>query len=266
MVVALKVLSGPQEGNIYKLSDGLKIGRTQGDLNIKDKKLSSHHATFHLVCDINKIDKNDETQIETEEKVADDATYIDFESQFQLKDAGSRNGIFYKEEKVDQLDLKIGTQFKLGSTDFKIIEVLESDPELIDPKETWRETLIKFNEDLSRNSVGLVKPIGPFDPILQLTFIQGRQVETNWQIGYGPRNVGLLSREFPLHEPNMPEICFSIYPNDGAWFKTDHARKVRLNNREVAAEKLKSGDQIHIGETIIEVDFIDPKNLVRKPI
>ena len=229
MGIALKITSGPLLGNIYKISDGLTIGRLRADLNLQDQKVSGLHA---------KVSSSTEN-----------------ESDFQLVDLGSRNGIMVGEEKVDPLDLKAGTLFRLGNTPIEIIEVDEDDPLLIDPRETWKDILIQFNNQLARNIGDTSKPVGPFDPVLKLQFIQGRQLSTEWIIGYGPREIGLISPEFPIHEPNMPEVCFSVYPNAGSWFKTDHPRQVRLNNREVSVEQLKIGDKIHIGETIIQVSF-----------
>lgn len=234
--IAFKILKGPLEGQIFKISKGLTLGRQKADLVIEDKKISSHHATV----------------IET---------IVENESKFHLEDAGSRNGLFVKEERVNTIELTPETQFRIGHTQVLIVEVNEDHPDLKDPRETWQDILVQNVHSIVRKNRFTPSPVGPFTPALKLTFIQGRQVETEWFVGYGPRSFGLFSLEFPIHEPSMPDHCFEVYPNDGAWFKTEHPQLIRLNNCEVPAERLNDGDRIHFGESIIQVSFVsEPTN------
>ena len=75
-------------------------------------------------------------------------------------------------------------------------------------------------------------------------------------MGYGPRKVGSYSQEFPIHEPGMPEVCFTIRAENGVVFETEHPEKIRVNNQSVFSTTLEEGDEIQMGDSVLEVSFI----------
>lgn len=92
----LWVRDGNRRGQIYKIKDGIVLGRNQGDLFIDDPKVSNPHAKFTV-----------------EEK------------QFILWDFGSRNGTFVNGERIRAATpLKENDTIKVGDTVF-VIKVLE---------------------------------------------------------------------------------------------------------------------------------------------
>ena len=228
MALVFKILNGVLKNKIYKISPGLSLGRRHADLNLEDKKVSSFHA----------------------EVVENDA-------QLHLIDRNSRNGLYIDVGRVESVLLELGTKFLIGKTRIEVFEVSPEDPLVADPLETWRAVLTKLNDKLIGELEFPARSAGPLKPALKLTFIRGRQLNTSYVMGYGPRQLGIGSREFPIHEPGMPNICFEIFPNEGSWFKTDHCNEVRLNGKAIAAESLNAGDVIALGETVIEVSFLD---------
>ncbi|MEZ4871424.1 MAG: FHA domain-containing protein [Bdellovibrionales bacterium] len=117
----------------------------------------------------------------------------------------------------------------------------------------------KTLEQAIENIEGIVenqpRPMEPLVPGIRLVFIQGPQVNTAWTIGYGPREIGPESSEFPIIEQNIPDICFLLKPtSQGVMFETSNPHTVLLNNKSIKSDILKSGDVIRIGDSAIEVE------------
>lgn len=227
MVLALKIINGPLQDKTYKISAGLTIGRQKADLNLEDRKVSALHASV-------------------QENVG----------QLHLVDLDSRNGISLNGDRVNSIPMTPGVVFQIGTTSIQVVTLEDSDPVLSDPLETWRTILTKFNNTLALEVSFPESPVGPFTPALKLEVIQGRQLDTEWIVGYGPRKFGFHSSEFPIYEPNAPDICFELFPNEGPWFKTDFPAYVRLNGNSIACERVNPGDLIQIGDTVIRLDVI----------
>lgn len=228
MALAFKVLSGALQDKVYKISAGLTVGRQKADLNLEDRKVSGLHASV-------------------QENVG----------KLHLVDLDSRNGLLVGEERVDSVLLEPGVIVRVGNTSLEVIELDEAAfQQAADPMETWRSILFKFNQRVIQDVEFPPIPVGPIVPALRLDFVQGRQLDTRWTVGYGPRKFGFFSGEFRIDEPGAPDICFEVFPNEGAWFKTDHPERVLLNGQSLAAEKLNAGDRISIGDTVIQVSFL----------
>jgi pSer/pThr/pTyr-binding forkhead associated (FHA) protein len=112
MLTFIEVISGPHKGESIQLEDGLSIGRKRGDVVLKDPKLSSQHA--HI-----------------ERRLSGQLVLIDDESV---------NGIIHENQKVRQLVMDAGVEFKLGSNVFRVIQKAEDATQFAKPKEPTPET------------------------------------------------------------------------------------------------------------------------------
>ena len=88
MAFYIRVLEGPIPRQIFKISPGMRLGRSKGEIILPDSKISSIHA-----------------QIEADNR-----------GLLFLVDKDSSNGIKIDGEKVRRLALAHGVKFTLGKT------------------------------------------------------------------------------------------------------------------------------------------------------
>ncbi len=245
MAIFLEFESGESQGKQFPLKQGTKLGRTQGEILIKDVKASSLHA-----------------EVQKDEK-----------GQLILVDRNSTNGIKVNGQKVPKLALLPGIRCQVGDTFFKIIEI--DDPPVVDmptakfevtellvekePEPTnWAQALSSEVPKIpgeNKNNTGAVQA---FFKAVQLDFLQGVQAETKVVLGYGPRCAGSEVLDIELQDPLAPDLAFELLPeNDQVLFQTDHPKLVLLNDKSVSSEVLKAGDRIRIGASLIEVQFLE---------
>jgi len=287
MAISIRGLSGPLKDRIFVVRDGLKIGRTKGDIVLKDNKVSSLHA------------------------------YVGQEGgNLALIDNGSKNGLRLNGARVSSVPLLLGVKFEIGDSLFEVIESegagaeAPSGPQTVsasvtkesgtqttaepptapppveepatkpedsrptqelpaartepmeDPDEEvqarrWSDILIEFLDQNFDLFADQPKAIVALTPAVRLTFIGGPQTETIWTLGYGPRRAGAASIDLPIQESDAPDICFEILPSpEGVTFRTSHPNKITLNGQGRTTQSLKSGDVIGIGSTRIEVELL----------
>lgn len=227
MALFFNIVRGDQEGRRFEIREGLSIGRIKGDIVLDDAKVSSLHA-----------------QVKKEDK-----------DKFVLVDNNSSNGLLINGKRVEKASLLPGTIIQIGHAFLKVVEDnSDENSELLE--EDWLD-ILKDHFLMGKTAVkAFDRGVAPFESPLRLTFIQGIQTDQVWEIAYGPRSFGHSFPEFPLHEPNCPDHCFTLTPNpEGALFKTEIPKEIFLNGEQKSAEKLKEGDLIHIGDTIIKVEF-----------
>ena len=93
--------------------------------------------------------------------------------------------------------------------------------------------------------------------MVNLHFISGLQLKTDWVLGYGPRIIGPDSVDLKIFEKDAPGICFEIIPTTkGALYQTEHKKNVLLNKQNVKQKILKDKDRITIYNTEILVSLI----------
>jgi hypothetical protein len=171
---------------------------------------------------------------------------------------GSSNGILVDGIRVENVTLKEGVKFYVGTTLIEVISEVELDESIDTGLPDWRIILAKYLKKLSRVSQAPNQNILPFNPPLELLIVQGKQLDTRWLLGYGPRKIGRFSRDLIILEEDAPNICFEILPVEkGALFRTTEPGRVRLNNTVIRENLLKSGDEIIIENTHIRVNFIN---------
>jgi hypothetical protein len=245
VALILEILSGPRKGTRVPLRVGLKLGRKVGDVTFPDPKISGKHA-----------------HIEQDSK-----------GEWNLVDDGSANGIRIAGRRVPRLVLRHGMQFNLGDTLCGIVDEGATSEKPValnpsyDPSATfsgvvvqrpvdWRNFILDWINKNKAQIEDKIQPVTAFKPGLILKFVQGPQLTTEWEMGYGPRQVGAKSIEFPILEENAPDICFEIIPTPkGVSFKTTHPDVVLVNNMTLSHQNLQAGDVIAIHNTKIEIGF-----------
>lgn len=223
------VLEGPRKGDQFRILAGLSLGRSRGDIPLRDAKISNSHAKI-------------------EQELSGDLVLVD---------TGSSNGIWLENQQVERLTLKTGLVFTVGDTVLKVLD--DHELELSDEeRNTWRGRLWTYLKSLTTQPGKALDGAGPFKKTVELSFVTGPQAGTTWQLGFGPRVVGSASPDLVLHEPEAPDQCFALEPKDAdIVFKTHHSSHVLLNGMSRTSEKLKSGDEIKIGETVLRVTLLD---------
>ena len=230
MAVFIEVIEGEGLGSRFRVIEGLTIGRTQGDILLKDSKISAKHA------------------------------YIEFDiikKQFVLMDNSSSNGIYINQHRVKKVSLIHGVTFQLGKIGFKVVHVKDEEIPL-DFKETdnWKINLKNLIPKLSiENTKDIVKQ-SVFLPLVRLKVLAGIQADEVISVAYGPRTLGSDSPNLRLLDKEAPSISFTLTPtNEGPRFSTPHPDIVFLNNSNTESELLKDGDIIRIGQTQLQVEL-----------
>jgi hypothetical protein len=237
MGLFLEILSGELKGTRTPAREGLVIGRKQGQLTIRDSKLSGKHAQIEL--------RN--------------------ENELWLTDLGSQNAIKLGENKVREVKLEAGLEFTLGRTPFLVIstdDLANEDSSASAVSVTTTRTYWDTLRDLAARAEASIPAenhrIAAFSPPLRLKFIRGVQTGTEWTVGYGPRSVGPVSVDLRLEDPSLPEECFRLEPKgEDIVFKDESGGVAKLNGKSVKSEVLKNGDVIEIKNAQIRVEWGD---------
>ncbi len=221
MALILVITEGPRAGDRFKLKPGILFGRAKADINLRDPKVSNRHALIQEVT-----------------------------GDLVLVDQGSTNGIKVEGKKVNELVLKAGLKFTLGSTLVEIVEEVEEGDDL----EEWRRTLLRavsraqgFVQDSSPMLKAFYKPV-------EIQFLEG-QARQSRIFSYGPRNIDPFSLDLDVDIPATPPIFFELIPEGehGIRFRTPHPDFVKLNGQPVEADVIKDGDIILIQDVELKV-------------
>lgn len=243
----LRILAGPHRGTRAPVRNGLVIGRKDGDLLIKDPKISIRHAEI-----------------------------VWRDSEWLLVDLGSANKIKVEGNRYEEVVLYPGLKITIGSTPIEILEKprpvvttqekdfdfsssieVHIEPEAAEESVSWREML---STTLTRLQALPVPPstkrIKPFSHLLRLEFISGVQSGTSWTLGYGPREVGVSSFDLPLYDDAASDSSFIIDTQGGnITLQAKPESKLFLNGKLASTDPtpLRSGDRVEIGKTRIRV-------------
>lgn len=233
MALFLEITKGPSEGQKFRLDVGTRIGRTTGEILIRDPRASGLHA-----------------QVESGEN-----------GQLFLVDRGSANGLRIDGKKLHKLALMPGVNFRIGSTFFRVIEfsaeaLFSQVPET--SMAAWKKKLISGLSQMALRNSDETPKVLAFDPAIELQFIEGIQADTKIILGYGPRKAGSDVLDIELRDPQSPDIAFEIFPaeNGEVRFETAFPDQVRINDEAASSCSLKSGDRIRVGSSLIEIRFV----------
>lgn len=125
-------------------------------------------------------------------------------------------------------------------------------------KKSWRSLISEKLKELDvKNSDPL--QVSAFSPALELEFVKGLWSEKKIPLFFGPRLAGFGHLDLDLEDPEIPHLAFEIIPraDGGAEIINRAGFKVFLNKKPFEKQKLKNGDQIEIGISIIQVNFLE---------
>jgi pSer/pThr/pTyr-binding forkhead associated (FHA) protein len=233
MAFFIEIINGSEVGTRFRVGDGIRLGRSQGEILINDAKVSALHA-----------------QVEK-----------DGHGQLLLVDLDSSNGLRLNGQRVRKIALLPGVTFQVGRTVFRVLELFKDQAplpqDLSNPgAKDWRGVLkTQIPRANAQNHTSLIKT-QPFSPALRLNFLQGIQADTSIVLGYGPRQIGADVLDIEIQDPESPDIAFELTPDDGGVvFSTQHPRQVLLNDLPISTDQIKEGDRIRIGGSLIEIVF-----------
>lgn len=230
----LEIISGDMVGQKFPIQEGFRIGRSVGDLILRDSKISSLHAQIEAGPD----------------------------GYLLLVDRNSSNGIWVGEERLKSIKLLHGVIFRVGRVKLKVVEVTSDDVGLpknpaASPSSAWRTRLTQKVPELLGQDNPQTDYISAFERALSLKVKSGPQLDVAWTLGYGPRRFGSSSLDFKLEDSVAPHLAFEIIPLNGRpLFRTKEENVVLLNGRSIDSAELNEGDVISFGSTRIEVSLL----------
>lgn len=229
MAIYLEINSNEMPGVKHLIFEGITLGRGKADITIPDPKISSIHA---------KVEKETSGQL-------------------VLVDQNSSNGLYLNGQRVKRILLADGVRFQVGKTFFRVIS-MEAQMQGL-PAIPWKEELDQLINGLVMEDAPEPFAILPIIPALQFEFLEGPQAGKTIYLGYGPRVAGAESLDINIQEPQIPNRAFQIQvqSNGEAQFQSLDPSFVRINNNQAFADKLKTGDLIQVGSTIIRVTVLD---------
>jgi hypothetical protein len=218
MSLQLQVLSGHRYGDSLVFEATTSVGR-MADVSFDDAKMSKIHAIFELTPPVG----------------------------WTVRDDGSKNGMLVNNERATEKILEEGDLLEIGTTQFRVSSI----------SSFWKPQLNQLLIEALDKVKNAELTLYPFRQIPVLTFIQGIQTGEKFVLPYGPRFFGGECEDIQMFEPLCPDQAFELRRNSkGVLFLTNYPKIVRLNKKEVGKKVLKKGDQIHIHNSVIEVDFL----------
>ena len=216
--IAIKALSGPVKGKIFELRDSLIFGRSEGDVILRDMRVSNPHAEV-------KIYKS---------------------GRIMIIDKDSKNGVEINGERKIKSVLDLNSTFFIGVSEFKVIQLLA-------PEKILAEAFKKYLPEIRDEETEL----SAFPQPLELQFLKGPQKGLKRFLAYGPRCFGSESVDGPLFDAEAPKDSFSLLPLEGEiLFETDYPEIIKLNGESAAQKAVKTGDIISFGSSQIKISLV----------
>lgn len=228
MSLVLLIQEGPRLGDQYRIIPGMVIGRSKGDVTLRDSKVSNPHA---------KIEQRPDGTLE-------------------LVDHGSANGLWLNEDQVDRVELKPGVRVRMGGTILEVaheaeLELPESD------RDTWRGRLWTFLRSGKIPEGGHSPQAQVFHTPILLDFTEGSMTGQTWILSYGPRSIGSSNCDLFVPDRSLPKKLLEIYSDRDAIFCRNLSQEAaRLNEKGFSTEKLKDGDVLQFGSHRVFVRFL----------
>lgn len=213
--LVIKALTGPVEGKAFLLKDGLRIGRSQGNIILLDPMVSDLHAEIRIYSN----------------------------GKIMIFDQNSKNKIIINNRRLIKSVLEKGTKFKIGKTEFELAFVKTSE-------EILAEFISKNSKEIYNNPLALK----PFVKSILLVFAVGLQKGQGYRLFYGPRFCGSASVDIPILEQEAPKRAFALIPDRmETLFVTKYPDVVKFNGMNIKKIKIKSGDRIIVGKTHLKL-------------
>ena len=211
----LQALTGPVQGKAFKVRNGLRIGRSSGDIVLKDSSVSDLHAEIQIYSS----------------------------GQIMIVDKDSKNKIFIGKKRVVKSVLEEGSKFTIGSTEFQLKFIKT-------PEESWSQFLALSVKSIQNQPLALKN----FFKSVEVKFLYGIQKGQSYYLSYGPRFFGRHSVDCPVFDKKSPGKCFTLVPKEKEiFFITKYPNIVQLNKQKIEKAKINDGDKILVGDSLLEV-------------
>lgn len=211
----LKALTGPVKGQTFPIRNGMKIGRSSGDIILKDNMVSELHAKIQIYSS----------------------------GKIMILDQDSKNKIMINDVVTVKSVLEQGSRFQIGQTEFEV-EFMQ----------THEEVMVKFITNNAKNIKNNPLSLLPFVQPIELIFLSGIQTGQKYYISYGPRFFGSNSVDFPIFENKAPKTAFTLVPNKAkTFFITKHPTLVRLNGKKINKASIQNKDKISIEGSMLQI-------------
>lgn len=224
MSLHLKILSGKRKGDIFRLQNGVKIGRKNVDISIRDPKISSFHAVVEESGD-----------------------------NLYLVDQNSRNKITFQGLTLEKLLLEPGMQFVLGDTEFEVFNPENTQNQAL----TWKEQLLYFLKELQRESGGPRASLHLFKKCIRIQCIAGPEMGQSWILAYGPREAGCATIDLRFEEALDFDVLFEIHEKDGKiLIESNHPEQIQIHRSDEKTDTYLTVNGVDFGATKLRIDVI----------
>jgi hypothetical protein len=227
MDLYLKITSGPRTNDIFKIQPSITIGRSKSDINLKDSKASTTHGKI-----------------------------LEEDGALYYLDLNSTNGSYVAGQEIKKVKLVPGLIILIGSTTLEIATEFDIKKTSTVNLSEWRESLFNYLQDLEIAQTS--NTVTPFSKCLSLTIKSGPQAGTDWVLGYGPRTIGKTSSDLCLLDETLGDLCLKI-SQKGKDVVIDSLGGIPffVNGQKKNTETLKDRLSIQIGNTLLEVGFLE---------
>lgn len=230
MAIKLKISKGTRKDEEFLVRGDIVIGRSSGDLALRDHKVSNPHCKISLIS----------------------------ENNIEIEDLGSSNGTYINDKKTKKGTIKPGDTLRLGRTILSIEPddgQKEAKPSGFD-KGSWQEEV--FDALKKGEGEGLKKDPANFEPFsspMSLEVVQGILTGSVFTFGYGPRTVGSHSSDATISVEAFPSEAFEIRGGqDGSWQIKPSCKDVLLNGTQLEHQTLlQVDDRISVNSVSFKV-------------
>lgn len=242
--VSLTVLEGEDKGRIFELKDGKTvIGRTGVDIVLRDSKTSRKHAAIEVL-----------------------------EGKVQIMDLGSTNGVFVNGARIESCELKNLDEITIGFTRLSVavVEDLKSFKDKNIGRDKTRksgkddiaklidEELSRFSRwDVSQETSGEFqsdKAVSKCNAVLNVT--KGPDEGKALKLKSGTTILGRGKKadlNFKDIDMSRAHCEIEVYGKDQCFIRDlASTNGTYINNKRVSYSRLKSGDVIQTGNTVME--------------
>jgi pSer/pThr/pTyr-binding forkhead associated (FHA) protein len=225
MVLKLLVKEGLRKDDELTIKSTVTLGRSKGDLLLKDPKSSSLHAKITLLQG----------------------------GKFEIEDLKSLNGTYVNHQKITKIILQKGDQILIGRT---LLEVLEAGIQSEFEPDSWQGTIDRFllQQELFYEKLPHKKSFfKPFKKPLCLEVTKGMDKGKKFYFSYGPKTISSDSLETPLLTEGS---FFELHSNqDKNCELVSKNSDLIINDASFEKKILENGDRISIGQIEFIVKF-----------
>lgn len=240
VTASITVVDGPDRGRLKKLrSVRTVIGRKGGDLLLRDSKISSEHAAIEFK-----------------------------DGKFMVQDLNSTNGTFVNDERVNEKTLKHLDEIKVGFSTLLFRVSLKSKAK--GSKSNAGEESSQVS-DISQTDIDSLNSVPPVSAATAKAAATSEKKEVTVQIIGGPHRgtklktqkenliIGRVNSDIALKDDkdvSRKHAVIELLAGDQLFIRDlASTNGTFVNEARIANSKLKDGDEIRIGNSILKITF-----------